>query len=158
MAQAACQQARRGLYDVLIVDTAGRLHVDTEMMAEIRAIEQAISATERLFVVDAMAGQDAVNAARAFNEALALTGIVLTKADGDSRGGAGLSVRHVTADRFYSLGSARRRKRSSSFTPTASLHASSGWGRARPGGGGRAEDRSGQGREARPEDREGPQL
>jgi signal recognition particle subunit SRP54 len=96
MAKAAYEQARRGLYDVLIVDTAGRLHVDEDMMAEIRAIDQAIPATERLFVVDAMAGQDAVNAARAFNEALELTGIVLTKADGDSRGGAAFSVRQVT--------------------------------------------------------------
>ncbi len=106
MAQAAYGQARRGLYDVLIVDTAGRLHVDEEMMAEVRAIDQAIPATERLFVVDAMAGQDAVNAARAFNDALALTGVVLTKADGDSRGGAALSVRHVTGQPilFYGLG------------------------------------------------------
>ncbi|HZF17653.1 MAG TPA: signal recognition particle protein [Steroidobacteraceae bacterium] len=106
MAKAACDQARRGLFDVLIVDTAGRLHVDADMMEEIRAIDQMIAATERLFVVDAMAGQDAVNAARAFNEALSLTGIVLTKADGDSRGGAALSVRHVTGQPilFYGLG------------------------------------------------------
>jgi signal recognition particle subunit SRP54 len=96
MARAAYDQARRGLYDVLIVDTAGRLHVDAEMMAEIRAIDAGIPATERLFIVDAMAGQDAVNAARAFNEVLDLTGIVLTKADGDARGGAALSVRQVT--------------------------------------------------------------
>jgi signal recognition particle subunit SRP54 len=104
MARAAYEQARRGLYDVLIVDTAGRLHVDAEMMAEVRAIDQAIPATERLFVVDAMAGQDAVNAARAFNEALELTGIVLTKADGDSRGGAALSVRQVTGRPILFLG------------------------------------------------------
>jgi len=106
MAKAAYEQARRGLYDVLIVDTAGRLHVDEAMMAEVRAIDQAIPATERLFIVDAMAGQDAVNAARAFNEALELTGIVLTKADGDSRGGAALSVRQVTGRPilFYGLG------------------------------------------------------
>jgi signal recognition particle subunit SRP54 len=106
MAKAAYEQARRGLYDVLIVDTAGRLHVDEEMMAEVRAIDRAIPATERLFIVDAMAGQDAVNAARAFNEALQLTGIILTKADGDSRGGAALSVRQVTGQPilFYGVG------------------------------------------------------
>ncbi|MGH8263110.1 MAG: signal recognition particle protein, partial [Steroidobacteraceae bacterium] len=106
MAQAAHEQARRGLYDVLIVDTAGRLHVDEAMMAEIRAIDQSIPSTERLFVVDAMAGQDAVNAARAFNAALELTGIILTKADGDARGGAALSVRQVTGKPilFYGVG------------------------------------------------------
>jgi len=106
MARAAHEQARRGLYDVLIVDTAGRLHVDEAMMAEIRAIDQAIPSTERLFVVDAMAGQDAVNAARAFNAALELTGVILTKADGDARGGAALSVRQVTGRPilFYGVG------------------------------------------------------
>jgi len=106
MAKAAYEQAKRGLFDVLILDTAGRLHVDADMMAEVRAIDAAIPATERLFIVDAMAGQDAVNAARAFNEALDLTGIVLTKADGDARGGAALSVRQVTGRPilFYGVG------------------------------------------------------
>jgi signal recognition particle subunit SRP54 len=81
---------------VLLVDTAGRLAVDEAMMAEIQALHAAVKPIETLFVVDAMLGQDAVNTARAFNEALPLTGIVLTKLDGDSRGGAALSVRHVT--------------------------------------------------------------
>ncbi len=96
IATRALAEARRSLVDVLIVDTAGRLHVDGEMMAEVAAIDRAVSAHEKLFVVDSMAGQDALNAARAFNEALALTGVILTKADGDARGGAALSVREVT--------------------------------------------------------------
>ncbi|MBK7250457.1 MAG: signal recognition particle protein [Gammaproteobacteria bacterium] len=96
IARAALGEARRGVFDVLIVDTAGRLHVDAELMEEVRRIDAAVGSSERLFVVDAMAGQDAVNAARAFGDALDLTGVILTKADGDARGGAALSVRHVT--------------------------------------------------------------
>ncbi|HET9652951.1 MAG TPA: signal recognition particle protein, partial [Usitatibacter sp.] len=88
--------AKRHFHDVLIVDTAGRLTIDEEMMAEIRALHAAVKPVETLFVVDSMQGQDAVNVARAFNEALPLTGVVLTKLDGDARGGAALSVRHVT--------------------------------------------------------------
>src|SRR4029078_7568436 len=87
----------RGHYDdVLIVDTAGRLSIDEAMMREIAALHAAVRPVETLFVVDAMQGQDAVNTARAFREALPLTGVILTKLDGDSRGGAALSVRHVT--------------------------------------------------------------
>ncbi len=104
IAAAALTQARQGLYDALIVDTAGRLHVDTEMMQEVRRIDAVLSAHERLFVVDSMAGQDAVNAARAFGEALELTGVILTKADGDARGGAALSVRHVTGKPIVFMG------------------------------------------------------
>jgi len=96
IATAALDYARRHYYDVLLVDTAGRLAIDEAMMAEIKALHAAVNPVETLFVVDAMLGQDAVNTARAFNEALPLTGIVLTKLDGDSRGGAALSVRHVT--------------------------------------------------------------
>jgi signal recognition particle subunit SRP54 len=96
IAGAALEAARRGVYDVLLVDTAGRLHVDEGMMAEVRELARAIDPVETLFVVDSMAGQDAVNAARAFGAALPLTGVVLTKADGDARGGAALSVRAVT--------------------------------------------------------------
>ncbi|HUL95649.1 MAG TPA: signal recognition particle protein [Usitatibacter sp.] len=96
IARAAVDYARRHFHDVLIVDTAGRLAIDEQMMAEIRELEAAVDPIETLFVVDSMQGQDAVNVARAFNEALPLTGIVLTKLDGDSRGGAALSVRHVT--------------------------------------------------------------
>ena len=92
----ALDHARRHYNDVLIVDTAGRLAIDEAMMREIRELHDALKPIETLFVVDAMQGQDAVNTARAFSEALPLTGIVLTKLDGDARGGAALSVRHVT--------------------------------------------------------------
>ncbi|MBP2649151.1 MAG: signal recognition particle [Gemmatimonadetes bacterium] len=104
IAARALEEARRGLYDVLLVDTAGRLHVDDEMMQEVRDLGSALQPIETLFVVDSMAGQDAVHAARAFGAALDLTGIVLTKADGDARGGAALSVRHVTGRPILFLG------------------------------------------------------
>ncbi|MBS0395453.1 MAG: signal recognition particle protein, partial [Proteobacteria bacterium] len=104
IAGGALERARRGLFDVLIIDTAGRLHVDEEMMEEVRALDRATRAHQRLFVVDSMAGQDAVNQARAFNAALDLTGVVLTKADGDARGGAALSVRQVTGKPILYVG------------------------------------------------------
>jgi len=104
IAAGAFAQARQGLYDALILDTAGRLHVDTEMMDEVRRIDAVLHPQERLFVVDSMAGQDAVNAARAFSAALELTGVILTKADGDARGGAALSVRHVTGKPIVFMG------------------------------------------------------
>src|SRR5258705_6060015 len=93
---AALDHARRHYFDVLLVDTAGRLAIDEALMKEIAELHAAIKPVETLFVVDAMQGQDAINTARAFKEALPLTGIVLTKMDGDSRGGAALSVRQVT--------------------------------------------------------------
>jgi signal recognition particle subunit SRP54 len=96
IALAALDYARRHFHDVLIVDTAGRLAIDEAMMQEIRELSEALRPIETLFVVDAMQGQDAVNTARAFSEALPLTGVILTKLDGDARGGAALSVRHVT--------------------------------------------------------------
>jgi signal recognition particle subunit SRP54 len=96
IAAAALDFARKHYYDVLFVDTAGRLGVDAMMMAEIRELHALLNPIESLFVVDAMLGQDAVNSAKAFNDALPLTGIVLTKLDGDARGGAALSVRQVT--------------------------------------------------------------
>jgi len=96
IAAAALQWARTHFHDVLIVDTAGRLAIDEQMMAEIRELHAGLKPVETLFVVDAMQGQDAVNTARAFGEALTLTGVVLTKLDGDSRGGAALSVRAIT--------------------------------------------------------------
>src|SRR5690606_23344971 len=92
----ALDHARRHHCDVLIVDTAGRLGIDEAMMREIRALHDLLNPIETLFVVDAMQGQDAVNVAQAFSQALPLTGVVLTKMDGDARGGAALSVRHVT--------------------------------------------------------------
>ncbi|MCU5785858.1 signal recognition particle protein Ffh [Alcanivorax marinus] len=104
IANGALQAARNKYMDVLIVDTAGRLHVDEDMMAEIQRLNSAISPTETLFVVDAMTGQDAANTARAFNDALPLTGVILTKADGDSRGGAALSVRHLTGKPIKFIG------------------------------------------------------
>ena len=100
----ALAQARVGADDVLIVDTAGRLHVDDQMMAEIAQIHAAVDPVETLFVADSMIGQDAVNSAHAFNEALALTGVILTKADGDARGGAALSIREVTSKPIKFLG------------------------------------------------------
>ncbi len=96
IAKAALEYADKHFHDVLIVDTAGRLHIDEAMMDEIKRLHAAVNPIETLFVVDAMQGQDAVNTARAFNEALPLTGVVLTKLDGDARGGAALSVRHIT--------------------------------------------------------------
>ncbi|MGI9220913.1 MAG: signal recognition particle protein, partial [Woeseiaceae bacterium] len=92
----AIDEAKRSHADVLIIDTAGRLHVDGEMMEEVVAVHKRAEASETLFVVDSMAGQDAVNAATAFNQSLPLTGVVLTKADGDAKGGVALSVREVT--------------------------------------------------------------
>jgi len=100
----ALEQARRQFVDVLIVDTAGRLHVDAAMMAEIQQLHAAVQPVETLFVVDSMTGQDAVNTAQAFNQALPLTGVLLTKADGDARGGAALSIRQVTGKPIKFLG------------------------------------------------------
>ena len=104
IARAALDHAKRHFHDVLIVDTAGRLAIDTAMMDEIKALHAALNPVETLFVVDAMQGQDAVNTAQAFNEALPLTGVILTKLDGDSRGGAALSVRHVTGKPIKFIG------------------------------------------------------
>lgn len=92
----AMKAAKKEYADVLIIDTAGRLHVDEELMGEIKQIHKVAEPTETLFVVDSMTGQDAANTAKAFNDALALTGVVLTKTDGDARGGAALSIRHIT--------------------------------------------------------------
>ena len=101
---AARAEAKRKLVDVLIIDTAGRLAVDEEMMNEIRALHDQLNPIETLFVVDAMTGQDAANTAKAFNNVLPLTGVVLTKADGDARGGAALSVRHITGKPIKFIG------------------------------------------------------
>ena len=117
IATRALDEARRGLYDVLLVDTAGRLHVDEQMMAEVRGLGAALQPIETLFVVDSMAGQDAVNAARAFGAALDLTGIVLTKADGDARGGAALSVRRVTGQPIVFVGVGEKPEALEAFQP-----------------------------------------
>lgn len=104
IARTALAEAKLKFYDVLIVDTAGRLHVDDTMMEEIQQIHTALNPIETLFTVDAMTGQDAANTAKAFNEALPLTGIILTKVDGDARGGAALSIRHITGKPIKFLG------------------------------------------------------
>tara|TARA_R110002167_G_scaffold30424_2_gene100507 strand:+ start:79648 stop:81039 length:1392 start_codon:yes stop_codon:yes gene_type:complete len=101
---AALKEAKKKFIDVLIVDTAGRLAVDEEMMAEISRLHQVLNPVETLFVVDAMTGQDAANTAKAFNDALPLTGVILTKADGDARGGAALSVRQITGKPIKFIG------------------------------------------------------
>ncbi|MGB1201575.1 signal recognition particle protein [Cognaticolwellia aestuarii] len=104
IANAAIDHAKKNFFDVLIVDTAGRLHIDGDMMAEIQQLHAAINPIETLFTVDAMTGQDAANTAKAFNDALPLTGIILTKTDGDARGGAALSIRHITGKPIKFMG------------------------------------------------------
>jgi signal recognition particle subunit SRP54 len=104
IANAALDQARKQHKDVLIVDTAGRLHVDEQMMGEIKELHAALNPVETLFVVDSMTGQDAANTAKAFDDALPLTGVILTKTDGDARGGAALSIRQITGKPIKFLG------------------------------------------------------
>lgn len=104
IAEAAIQAAKSKLIDVVIIDTAGRLHIDDEMMDEIKRLHQAIQPIETLFVVDSMTGQDAANTAQAFNAALPLTGVILTKTDGDARGGAALSIRALTGKPIKFMG------------------------------------------------------
>ena len=104
IAKAAVAHARIQFKDVVIVDTAGRLHIDAEMMDEIKRLHSALQPIETLFVVDSMTGQDAANTAAAFNAALPLTGVILTKADGDARGGAALSIRHITGKPIKFIG------------------------------------------------------
>jgi len=104
IAVAALDQARKQHMDVVIIDTAGRLHIDAEMMDEIQRIHAAVNPVETLFVVDSMTGQDAANTARVFHEALPLSGVVLTKTDGDARGGAALSIRAITGKPIKFLG------------------------------------------------------
>lgn len=104
IAKAAIEAAKKQFADVVIIDTAGRLHIDAEMMDEIKQIHAAIQPIETLFVVDSMTGQDAANTAKAFNEALPLTGVVLTKVDGDARGGAALSIRYITGKPIKFIG------------------------------------------------------
>jgi signal recognition particle subunit SRP54 len=117
IASAAVEAARRQFLDVVIVDTAGRLHVDDAMMAEIRALNDSVAPVETLFVVDSMTGQDAANTARAFSEALPLTGVILTKTDGDARGGAALSVRELTGKPIKFLGTGEKSAALEPFHP-----------------------------------------
>nr|VFJ44380.1 MAG: signal recognition particle subunit SRP54 [Candidatus Kentron sp. FM]VFJ63607.1 MAG: signal recognition particle subunit SRP54 [Candidatus Kentron sp. FM]VFK06499.1 MAG: signal recognition particle subunit SRP54 [Candidatus Kentron sp. FM] len=104
IARGAVDHARKKFHDTVIIDTAGRMHIDQEMMDEAKRIHAAVSPVETLFVVDSMTGQDAANVARAFDEALPLTGVILTKADGDARGGAALSIRQITGKPIKFLG------------------------------------------------------
>ncbi len=113
----AIDEAKRSHVDVLIVDTAGRLHVDDDMMAEVAAVRDAAQPRETLFVIDSMAGQDAVNAAAAFDDALPLTGVVLTKVDGDAKGGVALSVRHVTGKPIRYMGVGEKTDALEAFHP-----------------------------------------
>jgi signal recognition particle subunit SRP54 len=106
--RAAIADARKSFVDVLLVDTAGRLAIDEAMMAEIKALHAAVDPVETLFVVDSMTGQDAANTAKAFGEALPLTGVVLTKTDGDARGGAALSVRYITGKPIKFIGTSEK--------------------------------------------------
>lgn len=117
IAKQAQDAARKQNVDVLILDTAGRLAIDQQMMDEIKAIHKAVTPTETLFVVDSMTGQDAANTAKAFGEALPLSGVVLTKTDGDARGGAALSVRHITGKPIKYIGSGEKTDALEAFHP-----------------------------------------
>jgi signal recognition particle subunit SRP54 len=117
IAKSAVDAARRNFADVLLVDTAGRLAIDSQMMDEIKALHAALNPIETLFVVDAMTGQDAANTAKAFSEALPLTGVILTKTDGDARGGAALSVRYITGRPIKFIGVSEKPEGLDAFHP-----------------------------------------
>lgn len=117
IARGAVDIARQRVIDVVILDTAGRLHIDIEMMAEIQQIHSAVTPVETLFVADSMTGQDAVNSARAFDKALSLTGVILSKSDGDARGGAALSIRQVTGKPIKFLGTGEKIDALEAFHP-----------------------------------------
>lgn len=117
IAKAALEEAQKQQRDVVLIDTAGRLHIDEAMMAEIKALHQALNPIETLFVVDSMTGQDAANTAKAFNEALPLTGVILTKTDGDARGGAALSIRLITGKPIKFIGTGEKTDALEAFHP-----------------------------------------
>ena len=117
IARQALDSAKKNNADVLIVDTAGRLHIDQQMMSEIKSIHDELNPTETLFVVDSMTGQDAANTAKAFGEALPLSGVILTKTDGDARGGAALSVRQITGKPIKYIGSGEKTDALEAFHP-----------------------------------------
>ncbi|MCP4009607.1 MAG: signal recognition particle protein, partial [Proteobacteria bacterium] len=117
IARAAVDQAKKLNTDVLIIDTAGRLHVDQELMQEVKEIHAVSNPSETLFVVDSLTGQDAANSAKAFNEALELTGLILTKTDGDARGGAALSIRHITGKPVKFIGTGEGIDKLEAFYP-----------------------------------------
>ena len=113
----AIQMAKNKVIDVVLIDTAGRLHIDEQMMAEIKGLHAAIQPIETLFVVDSMTGQDAANTAKAFNDALPLTGVILTKADGDAKGGAALSIRYITGKPIKFIGTGEKIDALEAFHP-----------------------------------------
>lgn len=117
IAQNAISEAKKQIVDVLIIDTAGRLHIDNDMMTEIKDIHKISNPVETLFVVDSMTGQDAANTAKAFNETLPLTGVILTKTDGDARGGAALSIRQITGKPIKFLGAGEKVEALEPFHP-----------------------------------------
>ncbi len=117
IANHAVDHAKKQFKDVLLIDTAGRLHIDDQMMQEIIALHAAVQPTETLFVVDSMSGQDAANSAQAFNDALPLTGVILTKTDGDARGGAALSVRRITGKPIKFIGTGEKTTALEPFHP-----------------------------------------
>ena len=117
IARAAVEQAKLQFIDVVIIDTAGRLHIDDDMMTEIKQIHAAINPIETLFTVDSMTGQDAANTAKAFNDALPLTGVILTKTDGDARGGAALSIRQITGKPIKFMGVGEKTEALEPFHP-----------------------------------------
>ncbi len=117
IATAAVKHARKQHLDVVIIDTAGRLHIDADMMSEIRQLHEAVQPVETLFVVDSMTGQDAANTARTFNEVLPLTGVILTKTDGDARGGAALSIRAITGKPIKFIGVGEKTAALETFHP-----------------------------------------
>ncbi len=111
------KHAKMQLHDILIIDTAGRLHIDETMMSEVKNLHKALNPTETLFVVDSMTGQDAANTAKAFHQQLPLTGVILTKTDGDARGGAALSVRHITGKPIKFMGAGEKLDALEAFHP-----------------------------------------
>ncbi|GAB4391256.1 MAG: signal recognition particle protein [Gammaproteobacteria bacterium] len=117
IAQAAISAAKKQQADVVIIDTAGRLHIDNDMMDEIKLLHQTVKPIETLFVVDSMTGQDAANTAKAFNDALPLTGVILTKTDGDARGGAALSIRYITGKPIKFIGTGEKTDALDAFYP-----------------------------------------
>ena len=134
IASRAVEAARLGGYDVVLLDTAGRIHIDEELMAETAEIEKVAHPHETLLVADALTGQDAVNLAKNFDARVALTGIVLTRVDGDGRGGAALSMRAVTGKPIKLIGVGEKTRRARGFPPRAHRRAHSRHGRrCRPG-------------------------
>lgn len=117
IAAGAVDAARKGFVDTVLIDTAGRLHIDTQMMEEVQRIHGAVNPVETLFVVDSMTGQDAANTAKAFDQALPLTGVILTKTDGDARGGAALSIRSITGKPIKFVGIGEKTSALQAFHP-----------------------------------------